>query len=274
MRRLIRAVAVAGLVVVIGACSTTDPPGPTSPPYRATSAYASASASSTPSAAPCDRTVVALDPGHNPVTVDGFDPVTGVRQVDYPNGAEDRDVFLVAQRVRAALSGVGYRVVLLKRSVRENVTYRQRVERARAAGADIAVSIHTSPGVNAVFPQRVGLYREGTGADGEHLRVVFTNRATAVRSQRYARLIAARRTAIEGHPVAVTDNDFGGRAPLWSGNIPVIALIADDTPWVYNEFGTAGAGGSIAVPRSRLEDYARGLTAGVRAAVPVCAVSR
>lgn len=267
------AVVAAVSILLLVACSPTgegaSPSGRGATPPPSTTAMSLASPA--PSAA-CAPTTVAIDPGHNPVPIDDFDPVTGVAEIDYPNGAEDRDVFAVAEQVRDMLVGFGYRVILLKRAVGESVTYRQRVQ--RAAGATIAVSIHTSPGVNAVFAQRVGLYREGIGADGRQLRVTFTNRATAARSERYAHAVAEQRTRIEGRPVAVRDNDFGRRAPLWSGNIPVIALIADTVPWVYNEFGTPDAGGSTGLPRARLDAYARGLVAGVRSAVPVCVTSR
>ncbi|GAA3022823.1 hypothetical protein GCM10010528_01150 [Gordonia defluvii] len=218
---------------------------------------------------PCAPRVVALDPGHNPVRIGSFDATTGVAQIDYPNGAEDGNVFAVAQQVAATLRGRGYRVVLLKRSPRESVSYRERVSRAEQAGAAIAVSIHTSPGVNAVFPQRVGLYRTGMGADGQPRRVVFTNPATAASSQRYAAAMAQARSKAEGHRVVVRDNDFGGRAPLWAGNIPVVSLLAVNTPWVYNEFGPAGgSGGSTPVPAAALSAYARGISDGVATALP------
>lgn len=221
-----------------------------------------------PTSVSCVAPVVALDPGHNPVRLDTFDPKTGVAQIDYPNGAEDTDVFSVARQVSTALRARGYRVVLLKRAPTESVSYRQRVDRAEAAHAAIGVSIHTSPGVNAVFVQRVGLYREGVTANGKTLRVDFTDRATAALSQRYGALVARERTRAEGHAVSLQDNDFGGRAPLWSGNIPIISLIATHTPWVYNEFSPGTSGGSIPVDAGALRTYARGIADGVQGAVP------
>ncbi|MFT3899339.1 MAG: N-acetylmuramoyl-L-alanine amidase [Gordonia sp. (in: high G+C Gram-positive bacteria)] len=240
--------------------------------FLAAAVLVPASASAAPGSsdfAPCASPVVALDPGHNPVKIDSFDPVTGAAQIDYPNGAEDGNVFAVAQRVAATLRGRGYRVVLLKTSVRESVSYRGRVTRAERAGAALGVSIHTSPGVNAVFPQRVGLYRSGAGPDGKPRRIVFTNAATAAASERYAQAMAAARSRAEGHRVAVRKNNFGGRAPLWAGNIPIISLLATNTPWAYNEFGPAGgAGGSIPVGPAALAAYARGISDGVVAALP------
>lgn len=246
-----------GCLVPAGCAATSEPT--TSTPSSRTVQSAS---SATPE---CARIAVALDPGHNPVVVDGFDPVTGASMRDYPNGAEDGDVFAVAMRVRRELEGSRYRVVLLKTSVGESVTYRERVDRAAAAGARLGISIHTSPGVNAVFEQRVDLYRAGPDATGATQRVTFTNAATAAASHRYATAIASSRSVSQRVPVVVTDNDFGGRAPLWSGNIPVIALISDAVPWVYNEAGTATAGGSTALPPAFLTAYAD----GVRSALPV-----
>lgn len=246
----------AALVAMVGAGCGTQP------------SVASPSSTRAPTTVGCAAPVVALDPGHNPVRIAPFDAKTGVAQVDYPNGAEDGDVFSVARQVSSRLAGRGYRVVLLKRSPTESVTYRQRVDRAQAAHAAIGVSIHTSPGVNAVFVQRVGLYREGMGADGTTRRVSFGDESTAASSQRYGAQIARNRSRAEGHPVTVRDNDFGGRAPLWSGNIPIISLIAADTPWVYNEFSPGSSGGAVPVDSAALRAYARGIADGVQAALP------
>ena len=217
----------------------------------------------------CRKAIVAIDPGHNPDTVREFDPVTGVAQVDYPNGAEDQDNFIVASIVQASIERRGYRVVLVKRQIDESVTYRERVRRAESAQAVIGVSIHTSPGVNSVFPQRVGLYREGVGADGHRLRVAFSNSIIASRSISYSSAIARARSEVQGVPVIVTDNDFAGRAPLWEGNIPIISLISDKIPWVYSEFSADGGGGSIALSRTALRTYADGLIKGIESAIPV-----
>ncbi|WP_301546891.1 N-acetylmuramoyl-L-alanine amidase [Gordonia sp. X0973] len=257
-------------LVVVGALAATGcATGPVGVASSSAAPDAGSTGSGSSSLAPCGQRVVAIDPGHNPVRIESFDPVTGAAQIDYPNGAEDRNVFSVAQQVQRTLTARGYRVVLLKRSPGESVSYRERVTRAERAGAALAVSIHTSPGVNAVFPQRVGLYRSGAGRGGKPVRIVFTNAATAAASQRYSAAIAAARSKAEGHRVSVRDNNFGGRAPLWAGNIPIISLIATNTPWVYNEFGPAGGtGGSIPVPATALSKYARGIATGIEAALP------
>ncbi len=265
-RRALRRVGVVVLACCLGGCAPQSAAPDRSSAALTTAVLTTAAASSK---ATCPQVVVALDPGHNPVRIDGFDPVTGASQIDYPNGAEDADVFAVATRVRERLQRSGYRVVMLKTSVTESVTYRQRVGRAVAAHARVAISIHTSPGANAVFVQRVGLYREGTAADGTTLRITYRSGATAAASQRYGQAIADARTRAEGLPVMVTNNDFGGRAPLWTGNIPMIALMSDRVPWVYNEFGLDSAGGSTPLPSSWLARYAQGIAYGVQTALPV-----
>lgn len=219
-------------------------------------------------ASDCQAPVVALDPGHNPVQIEAFDPETGAAMIDYPNGAEGANVMAVANNVKEALSNAGYTAVLLKNSVDESVSYRERVNRADQAGADLAVSIHTDINNASVFVQRVGLYREGTAAQGKHVRVEFTNGETAAKSERYGNVIAKKRSEVEGRTVSVVDNDFGGRAPLWSGNIPIIMLISENVPWVYNEFGLPGKGGSVPIGDEGIALYSESLTKGIEAALP------
>ncbi|MFM9378488.1 N-acetylmuramoyl-L-alanine amidase [Gordonia sp. VNK21] len=216
----------------------------------------------------CPAPVVALDPGHNAVETNEFDPVTGVLMRDYPNGAEDRDAVDVATAVKTDLEASGYKVVIVKPTAASDVTYRERVTRAEKAGADIGVSIHTYTNDHRIFVQRVGLYRSGTGADGAPHTVTFEDAAVAKKSQKYAAAIASARTGAEGREVSVTDNSFDGRAPLWGGNIPVISLISDKVPWVYSEFGTAAGGGSTPIGAAGVETYAQGLAAGIKDAVP------
>ena len=130
MRRMRVALAVGCSALAVAGCGGE--------PVGSATSHASPGSSSL---LPCAPRVVALDPGHNPVRIGSFDATTGVAQIDYPNGAEDGNVFAVAQQVAATLRGRGYRVVLLKRSPRESVSYRERVSRAEQAGAAIAVSI-------------------------------------------------------------------------------------------------------------------------------------
>ncbi|MEJ6548852.1 N-acetylmuramoyl-L-alanine amidase [Corynebacterium sp. USCH3] len=220
------------------------------------------------------RCVVALDPGHNGADTDEFDPVTGVRMIDYPNELEDADALQVARAVESRLNLVGIGTVLLKSSVEEDVTYRERVDRAAGAGAFMGVSIHTTPGPNqsAIFPQREGGFRSGLGEAGTPHTVTFDNPRAAAESQRLSGVVAGARSLVEGSQVPVRDNSFNGREPLWEGNIPVISLIAD-TPWIYNEFGSATGGGAHGLTGAEKSRYIDGLSAGLIAAAatsPAC----
>lgn len=251
-------VAVAGVAV----CSVTS--------AHAQSSLPGSSAGS--SAGP--RCVIALDPGHNGEDTDEFDPVTGVRMVDYPNGDEDADALEITRAVESRLALVGIGTEVLKSSVDDDVTYRERVDRASAAGTFMGVSIHTTPGAeqSAIFPQRQGGYRAGTGAGGEHRTVTFDDPQMAAESQRLSGVVAGARSVLEGGGVPVRDNSFTGREPLWEGNLPVISLIAE-TPWVYNEFGSVSGGGARGLTVEEKARYINGLSAGLIAAAatsPAC----
>lgn len=211
--------------------------------------------------APC---TVALDPGHNGVVTNTFDPVTGVLMADYPNGREDADALDIARAVKSRVEAAGFRAVLLKDSADDNVTYRQRVDRAAAEDAVMGVSIHTTPGADgsAVYPQRVGGFRAGGGTDGRPHTVTFGDAATAAESQRFSTVMAGARSVAELRGVPVTDLSFDGRPGLWGGTLPVISLIAD-IPWVYNEFGGAAGGGAHGITAAEKARYIDGLTAGL-----------
>lgn len=213
------------------------------------------------SSGPC---TVALDPGHNGVPTNIFDPETGILMADYPNGQEDADALDVARAVRDRVEGAGFRVVLVKEAVDDNVTYRERVDLAAAVGAVVGVSIHTTPGADgsAVYPQRVGGSRTGEGADGEMRTVTFRDAATAAESQRLSTVMAGARSIAELRGVPVGDLSFDGRPGLWGGNLPVISLIAD-TPWVYSEFGSANGGGAHGISAAEKRRYIDGLSAGI-----------
>ncbi|WP_312809726.1 N-acetylmuramoyl-L-alanine amidase [Corynebacterium variabile] len=224
-----------------------------------------------------DPCTVALDPGHNGESTNTFDPVTGVLMADYPNGQEDVDALDIARAVRDRVEDAGVRVVLLKDSISDNVTYRERVDRAAAEDAVMGVSIHTTPGADAaeVYPQRVGGFRTGDGADGQSHKVTFGDAATAAESQRFSTMIAGARSVAELRGVPVTDLSFDGREGLWGGNLPVIALIAD-IPWVYNEFGSTTGGGAHGISAAEKARYVDGLSAGILAGVassPTCGVA-
>lgn len=215
------------------------------------------------------KCVVAIDPGHNGEDVDDYDPVTGARMVDYPNGAEDADAMVVTDRVAELLSGDDIEVVKLKESVTDSVTYRDRVDKAVEAGATFAMSVHTTPGEswNLTQPQEVGQYREGVSADGGRYKVTFDNEDTAGKSGRWSDIMADHRTSEEGHDVSGESRlEFPSDDPPGYGNIPAISLISDEVPWLYNEYGVDAdgeqSGGNAGVSDEDLVKYARGLYRG------------
>lgn len=210
--------------------------------------------------------VIAIDPGHNGTSTSKVDEKTGIKMIDYSNPPEDKNVFTVAQRVKAKLEKVGYTVVMLKTSVDEDVTYRQRVDRALGAKAALAVSIHSTPkpGKSTATPQHVGDYR--MQSPGSSKKITFDNKDTADKSQAYAKAIAQERTKVEAQSVSTDSLSFEGRSGLAGGNIPNIMLIADTLPWVYNEIVADNA--SNAMSEKTLESYAEGISKGIIAANP------
>ncbi len=252
----ITAVTLAALVAAVSVPATV--------PAAAADLPGSSGPSGSPgSSAPC---TVALDPGHNGAVTNTFDPGTGVLMADYPNGREDADALDIARAVQNRIDAAGFRAVLLKESTADNVTYRERVDRAAAEGAVMGVSIHTTPGAGGseVYPQRVGGSRTGEGADGSSRTVTFGDAATAAESQRFSTLMAGARSVAELRAVPVGGLSFDGRPGLWGGDLPVISLIAD-TPWVYNEFGSATGGGAHGVTAAEKSRYINGLSAGILA---------
>jgi len=96
------------------------PPPPPSPPVK-------------PRRAPPARPMIALDPGHG-----GVDPgATGI------NGIHEKDITLAtAREVKRQLEATGRFRVIMTRDDDEFVPLRERVARARQAGADLFVSLH------------------------------------------------------------------------------------------------------------------------------------
>lgn len=215
--------------------------------------------------------VIGLDPGHNKDDVDEHDPKTGAYMSDYANGQELDDMWKMGEDMKDKLEEEGYEAVLLRGSKDENSTYRDKVDKAESSNVDMGVSLHTTPGANLsmIMTQTVGGFREGKGEDGSHKKVEFTAKETADKSQEYAEKIASVRSDIEPNPVSVKKEwSFDGREPLWSGNIPIISLIAENTPWVYSEFGSDTGGGAKGVTDEELAVYTEGLIEGIKEALP------
>lgn len=214
--------------------------------------------------------VIAIDPGHNAVDVKAHDEQTGIYMVDYPNGKELADMWDVSLDVAEQLAEAGHKPVVLRESVDENVDYRGRIDRTEEIGADVAISMHSTPGVDysMIIAQAEGGFREGPGPDGAHKKVTFDNADTAKVSKALSDVVAAERTKVEENPVRVTEqHSFDGRAPLWGGNTPILSLMSQDTPWLYSELGVAAGGGADGITDAQKKAYAEGTAKGLIAAL-------
>ena len=222
-----------------------------------------------------DNIVVAIDPGHTSVShADEIDPITGVKMSSTSNGQEDNDVFYVAEKVRNELESDGYEVVMLKETIDEDMTFRERVDRAADADADIGISIHTTPGspnTGEVYNQFVGGKRY---SPDRSTVVTFDNEETAEKSTEYSEIMAEARQEVEGTTVVVKKNSFDGRESegKWGGDLPVMSLLSEEVPWTYHEFTNEnGQGGSQGIDgtspgndRPNADRYAEGIIAGVK----------
>ena len=215
-----------------------------------------------------------IDPGHSPA-IQGIDPVTGLNVSGYENEPEMRDVFAVAELVKAQLQAAGYRVIMTKATVYTPVLLNQIAATANNAHAALALSIHDQAGTNGgigfdqgndiVYYQSLGDYR--VASTGK--RTVFTDRNVAALSQKYGQIFRAQRAKAETHPVTLQGDvgyDLGSRG-LDPGNMWMVQLLAH-VPWIYNEAGgnSAGMAGLSAADKRK---YANGLVASVEACVPL-----
>lgn len=236
--------------------------------------YATTSVTSHRTAAIGKRPVIVLDPGHAPAT-HRIDPKTHLDVSEYENDPEMKDVFDVALRARKLLLHAGYTVVLTKPTVNTRVSLADRARVANQAHADLALSIHDQAGAsggiryragnNIVYYQSVGGYRRNI--DGK--KIVFTNKAVAAKSKKYARVFRNSRTKIENTTVRLqgsTGYDLGGRG-LAGGDMWMVQLLST-VPWVYNEAGGNSAGhvGLVVADRT---NYAHALARAVEKSVPL-----
>lgn len=264
--------------------SVVEPPRTVSAPAPSTS-HVDVSPKSSPStptqpssssrrvAPPGSRPVIVIDPGHSP-QIYAIDPATGLNVSDYENEPEMRDVFAVAELVKAKLEAAGYRVIMTKRRATERISLGQRAAIANHAHASLALSIHDQAGSNGglgfdqansiVYYQSVGDYRETPNGK----KVFFTDNRVAALSMKYGRVFRAERANAQGHQVTLQGDvgyDLGSRG-LAAGNIWLVQLLSH-VPWIYNEAGgnSAGMSGLNVADQHR---YADGLVAGVEHCIP------
>jgi N-acetylmuramoyl-L-alanine amidase len=81
-----------------------------------------------------------IDPGHSPA-IRGIDPVTDLNVSGYENEPEMRDVFAVAELVKAQLQAAGYRVIMTKATVDTPVLLNQIAATANNATSDSRTNI-------------------------------------------------------------------------------------------------------------------------------------
>jgi N-acetylmuramoyl-L-alanine amidase len=214
-----------------------------------------------------------VDPGHS-VTIRGIDPATGLSVSGYENEPEMRDVFAVAELVRARLEAAGYRVIMTKSQLDTPVLLNQIAAIANNAHAALALSIHDQAGANGgigfdqgnniVYYQSVGTYRQAPSGK----RTVFTDSRVAAFSLKYGEIFREQRANAEGHDVTLQGNvgyDLGTRG-LDPGNIWIVQLLSH-VPWIYNEAGGNSAG-MLGLNATDKVKYAAGLVASVERCIP------
>lgn len=216
------------------------------------------------------QTVVVIDPGHsgpaNLAATQETDPTTGIQTIDNDGAAGERQAMWdTAQIMQTALSAAGYKVILTKNGVDDEVGLLTRAKIANDANAAIAVSLHYSAGTFGqpndhwgATPQEVGRFRENKA---NNMRKTFDNATIAQKSQDYAQKIATARTATgDVTKVSPLDQSFPVDRPdikAW-GDISIVQLFSS-VPWVYNETGSTGFD---------KQKYADGIVAGIEQAVP------
>lgn len=240
----------------------------------------SPSATSSPETTPTSRTstqmlkrIVFIDAGHGGSVKVVIDKETGLRDSSSTNSPEREEMFKAALKVKEILASKGVESVIGKESATDTMTHRERTEAARAADADLAISLHSDhtqqhDRFQAVYPQIVDQFRVSENGN----RVEFKDSQTACESQAYTKLIAAAREEAQGRKVRIDQLNFNGRESLAAGNIALVALFAQANskqgkvgiPWVYNEIG-GKTSSSITkpLPDTELENYAQGIANGV-----------
>lgn len=154
--------------------------------------------------------VVCLDPGHPSETSAGT------------RGSKITEVeanWLVAQKLKSLLQGMGARVVLTKGAVGQKVTNRRRAEIANAAGAHLMVRLHCDSagggGLAVYYPDRQGTRY---GVTGPSRQVIDASRRAA--GAFYPVAVAALRGQIRGRGIHGDSGTYvGGKQGALTGSI-------------------------------------------------------
>lgn len=271
MKKVIAGLVATGLIVGMPGIALADESESESASSQTSSSSKSKSSSSSKSKSKDGekdegKCVIAIDPGHNSEKIEEHDEETGIFQYDYPNGKEDKDVWEVSVQVAKGLKKEGHKPVILRKKMGESVDYRTRVDRAETVKADVAVSVHTTPGVDysMIIAQKEGGYREGADSEGNEKRVEFGETEVAEKSKELSEIVAEARTEAEPNPVKVVEeHSFEGREPMWGGNMPIVSLMSENVPWLYSEYGTDEGGGEQGISKDDKKAYTEGLTKGL-----------
>ena len=232
------------------------------------------------------KITIFLSPGHGSRRTENTIGLGGlVYGSSSGNTNEISNMLIVSQRLKTKLEAAGYDVVLAREDNNSNPIIEERIQMARETGAVIGISIHSTTTLNSVWYQEMGGWRENNhtsnktpGALGAgSTRIIFgggllgidteTAQRTAGLSKKYATIIAAERTAVEGRSVITTSDASGSfslaRGLTTYGNIALEMLIAEDIPWVYCEFGTKTSDNSMS--EIQIDQYVEGLLNGILA---------
>lgn len=271
----------------------SETPSPSTLPTPTLSVIPTPTETATPSATPTAKPstpkaskqpLIMLDPGHSGSATksSGYDSITRLHMVDYPNQPEMTEVFHVSELVRDALLKDGYRVMMTKNSVNDSPNFRQRADMASKNHAALEVSIHddhgqTPQGFEAVYAQFMGGFRQHVRKNGTlGTPVRCENQAAVNASLHAAKAVAQARTAATGFKTSLSRLDFNmtgkNRPGLERGNLLMIDLFACQagTPAITSEMGAETNGNlTTPLPEKLQIKYADGLIKGIEAAVPI-----
>ena len=177
-----------------------------------------------------------MDPGHSGTSLTTIDPATQIRDEEYLNTPETRNVFDVAVLLKSKLEAAGYTVLMTKQAWNDTVSKRDRVDFANENHAALGVSIHTSGHTfghyGQIYVQRMDSYRENIHGK----KVFFALPDVAALSAEYGKIFLAERRKIEGSSVVITVNTSWGARGLAPGNLPIVQLFSE-VPWILHEAG-------------------------------------
>ena len=213
---------------------------------------------------------VFLDPGHGGDSI-SVDPETGLKDIEYMNEDEAKDVWKIANDAKAKLEEAGYKVILSKSSVDEVANFREKSNRANASKASIGVSIHTTGGTtDYTWGQSIGAYRDYLGK-----KIEFSDQAVADKSQQFVSTFnTVRATTEKVNPsTEYVSYDHVKELGGSGGNLALIMLWAK-IPWVYLEKATGTPPNeNRPLTEQEIKDYTATVVEGVKKTVPTSGTS-